>query len=214
VTTQPTVQPAIPDLIQTEAESRDAAPRAAVPQIEVPQVAVSGVAASGVAASEVAASEVAASGVAASGVAASGVAPSEVAGDRVDVAPAPEPVVSANPAIIALLGRARFDTVAGDREAAGVSLERALRIEPRNTWLWHELAKLRLAQGQYVQAISLAHKSISFSGRDRHLQALNWRVIGNARVAQGKPAEAEQAFKLADELDQPVVAGQIVKPGQ
>lgn len=161
-----------------------------------------------------AASQVAASQVAASEVAASEVAATQQAGKEIVVAPVPEPIISGNPAIIALLNRARFDTVAGEREAAGVSLERALRIEPRNTWLWHELAKVRLAQGQYVQAIALAHKSISFSGRERHLQALSWRVIGNACVAQGKPAEAEQAFKLADEFDQPVVAGQTAKPGQ
>jgi predicted Zn-dependent protease len=116
--------------------------------------------------------------------------------------PVPKPVISGNLAVIALLDRAQLDTGAGRREAAGASLERALRIEPRNAWLWHELAQQRLAQGQYAQAIALAHKSVSFAGRERRLQALNWRVIGNARVAQGNPAGAEQAFKLAAELEQ------------
>ena len=116
--------------------------------------------------------------------------------------PVPKPVVSGNQAVIALLDRARLDTGTGQREAAGASLERALRIEPRNAWLWHELAQLRLAQGQYAQAISLAQKSSSFAGRERRLRALNWRVIGDARVAQGNPSGAEQAFKLAAELEQ------------
>lgn len=115
-----------------------------------------------------------------------------------------QPVVSDNPAIIALLDRARHDAVAGQRGAAGASLERALRIEPRNAWLWHELAQLRLAQGEYAQAIAIARKSTSFAGGDRHLQALNWRVIGNARVAQGLSLEAEQAFGRAAELEHPV----------
>lgn len=122
--------------------------------------------------------------------------------DGMIIEPVPKPVISGNQAVIALLDRARFDTGAGQREAAGASLERALRIEPRNAWLWHELAQLRLAQGQYAQAISVAQKSISFAGRDRRLQALNWRVIGNARVAQGNPSGAEQAFKLAVEFEQ------------
>lgn len=122
-------------------------------------------------------------------------------GDVVIAEPVPQPAVSGNRAVIALLDRARLDTGAGQREAAGASLERALRIEPRNGWLWHELAQLRLAQGQYAQAIALAQKSISFAARERRLQALNWRVIGNARVAQGNPAGAEQAFKLAGELE-------------
>jgi tetratricopeptide (TPR) repeat protein len=116
----------------------------------------------------------------------------------------PPPVMSRNQAVIALLDRARIDTGAGRRESAGASLERALRIEPRNAWLWYELAQLRLAQGQYAQAISLARKSISFAARDRRLLALDWRVIGNARVAQGNPSGALQAFERAAELEQSV----------
>lgn len=111
------------------------------------------------------------------------------------------PLLSNNRAVITLLNRARIDTDAGQREAASASLERALRIEPRNPWLWHELAQLRLRQGNYAQAISLAKKSSSFAGGSRQIQALNWRVIGNARIAQGNPAEAERAFKKAIELE-------------
>ena len=118
------------------------------------------------------------------------------------VEPVPKPVMSGNPAVIALLDRAQSDIAAGHRETAGASLERGLRIEPRNAWLWQELAQLRLTQGQYAQAISLAQKSISFAGRERRLLALDWRVIGNARIAQGNSAEAEKAFKLATELEQ------------
>ncbi len=114
----------------------------------------------------------------------------------------PEPVKSENRAVIALLDLARTDNEAGRREAAGASLERALRIEPRNPWLWHQLAQVRLTQGQYEQAISLARKSNSFAGRQSRVQAENWQVIGKARVAQGDSAGAEQAFKLADDLAQ------------
>lgn len=116
--------------------------------------------------------------------------------------PVPKQDMSGNPAVIALLDRAQLDSETGHREAAGASLERGLRIEPRNAWLWHELAQLRLAQGQYAQAIALAKKSISFAARERRLLALDWRVIGNARVAQGDSAGAEQAFKLATEFEQ------------
>jgi predicted Zn-dependent protease len=118
-------------------------------------------------------------------------------------APEPKPVMSGNKAVIALLDRAQLDYEGGKREAAGASLERALRIEPRNPWLWHELAQLRLTQGQYAQAITLAQKSTSFAAREPRLRALNWRVIGNARVAQGDSTGAEQAYKQAAELEQP-----------
>lgn len=139
----------------------------------------------------------------------SSTAPETAAGEQsvfpdeaVAAEPEPKPVMSNNPAVIALLDRARIDTEAGQRGAAGASLERGLRIEPRNAWLWHELAQLRLDQGQYAQAISLARKSNSFSGNERRLQAANWRVIGDARVALGNPADAEQAYQRATMLEQ------------
>lgn len=127
-------------------------------------------------------------------------APPPQIGEETFVIPETRPVMSGNRAVIALLDRARLDSEAGKRGSAGASLERALRIEPRNAWLWHELAQLRLAQGQYAQAITLAQKSTSFA-RDRRLQALNWKVIGDARIAQGDPAGAEQAFGVAAELE-------------
>ena len=123
-------------------------------------------------------------------------------GETVIVEAEPKPVMSGNRAVVALLDRAELDSRAGKREEAGASLERALRIEPRNPWLWLELAQVRLAQGQYAQAITLARKSHSFAGHQPRLQSENWQVIGRARVAQGDKAGAEQAFKLANELAQ------------
>ena len=109
----------------------------------------------------------------------------------------PRPAVSGNKAVIALLDRAQTDSSAGRREAAGASLERALRIESRNPWLWLELAQLRLAEGQYAQAITLARKSNSFAGHQHRVQAENWQVIARAREAQGDSAGADQALKVA-----------------
>lgn len=115
--------------------------------------------------------------------------------------PAPPPPASGNRAVIALLDRAQLDASAGRPDAASATLERALRIEPRNARLWHELAQLRLAQGQYVQAIALAQKSNSFASAQRQLQALNWRVIGQARIAQGHADAGQSALSRAAELE-------------
>lgn len=131
-----------------------------------------------------------------------GMQASQPAGEAVVVGPEPKPVMSGNRAVVALLDRAELDSKAGKREAAGAALERALRIEPRNPWLWLELAQVRLAEGQYAQAITLAQKSNSFAGRQLRVQSENWQVIGQARVAQGDSAGAEQALKLAAELAQ------------
>jgi predicted Zn-dependent protease len=123
-------------------------------------------------------------------------------GEGAITAPVPRSAMSGNHAVIALLDRAQTDSEAGQREAAGASLERALRIEPHNPWLWLGLAQLRLAQGQYAQAITLARKANSFAGHQPRVQAENWQVIARARVAQGDSAGAEQAFKLSADLAQ------------
>jgi predicted negative regulator of RcsB-dependent stress response len=113
----------------------------------------------------------------------------------------PAPPVSANSAVVALVDDARSAVGAGKPDAAGAALERALRIEPRNAALWQELARLRLSQGQYQQAESLAARSNSYAGTDRRLRALNWRLIGDARNQLGDVRGAEQAYARADEFE-------------
>src|SRR5258708_28319665 len=68
-------------------------------------------------------------------------------------APAPAPAAPTESiAIAGLMESARADTAVGRLANAAASLERALRIEPRNPRLWHELAGVRLQQGDYAQA--------------------------------------------------------------
>lgn len=106
-----------------------------------------------------------------------------------------EGVRETGPAVIALLDEAEVHTMAGRDEQASASLERALRIEPKNAQLWYRLALVRLRQGQWSQALALANKSIALSGRDHRLQADNWEVIARAYDALGKPEEAAGARK-------------------
>jgi cytochrome c-type biogenesis protein CcmH/NrfG len=77
---------------------------------------------------------------------------------------------------------ARSDASAGRLGSAAATLERALRIEPRNPRLWHELAKVRLRQADYSQAESLAARSNTYAGDDRDLRAANQKVISDARA--------------------------------
>jgi tetratricopeptide (TPR) repeat protein len=108
----------------------------------------------------------------------------------------PEP--SQNAAVVALFDQARTQSSAGQTEAAGASLERALRIEPRNPVLWQELARVRLAQGQFRQAENLAAKANALSGDDQRLRAKNWRIIGQARRELGDLEGAQAAFDRAE----------------
>jgi tetratricopeptide (TPR) repeat protein len=109
----------------------------------------------------------------------------------------PEP--SRNAAVVALLNEARSQSSAGQLDTAGASLERALRIEPRNPWLWQELGRIRLEQGQYRQAENFAAKSNALAGDNRPLRGENWRIIGQARSKAGDPAGAQAAFERAEQ---------------
>ena len=98
-----------------------------------------------------------------------------------------------NQAVAALLDSADRHVKNNQLSEAGAALERALRIEPRNAGIWHDLAQIRLHQGEYQQAESLASKSNNLAGGNRSLQARNWRLIAVARKATGNTAGAEEA---------------------
>ncbi len=113
-------------------------------------------------------------------------------------APLPAPARTENLAIAGLLDGARADSAAGRLANAAASLERALRIEPRNPRLWQELARLRLKQGDYAQAESTAARSNSWAGSDNALRAENWRLIAQSRDARGDAEGARAALEAAE----------------
>ena len=105
-----------------------------------------------------------------------------------------------NQAVAALLENADKYVKSNQLDKAGAALERALRVEPRNAGIWHDLAQIRLHQGQYQQAESLASKSNNLASGDRTLQSRNWKVIASARKASGNAAGAEEAEAQAAQL--------------
>jgi Tfp pilus assembly protein PilF len=113
--------------------------------------------------------------------------------------PSPVPAVpSENPAIAGLVDLARADAASGHLSNAAASLERALRIEPRNPRLWQALARVRLQQGEYAQAEGAAARSSSWAGGDGALRTENWRLIAQAREARGDAAGARAALDAAE----------------
>ena len=119
-----------------------------------------------------------------------------------ETVPAPPPPVarSENIAVAGLMETARADAAAGKLVNAAASIERALRIEPRNPRLWQELARVRLKQGQFLQAEQVAARSSSWAGKDNALRAENWRLIAEARDARGDADGARIARESADKL--------------
>jgi tetratricopeptide (TPR) repeat protein len=115
--------------------------------------------------------------------------------------PEPTPVKARHSkAVLALVDDA--ERLQGSREfnRAAASLERALRIEPRNPYLWNRLARLRLEQGQYGEAADLAAKSNAWAGNNATLKTDNWRMIAAVRRSAGDLAGARAAEHKADRL--------------
>lgn len=77
-------------------------------------------------------------------------------------------------------------------KAAGV-LERALRIEPRNYFVWSMLGQSYLAQKNYAQAESMALRSNALARGNIYVAIENWRTIAEARQARGDADGALQA---------------------
>lgn len=115
-------------------------------------------------------------------------------------APQQDAQPAANPAVVALLNRANQETGSGRHDTAAASLERAIKIEPGNAWLWHRLASTRLAQGRPGEAAALAAKSNTLAVGDAELQAENWLLIAQVHRARGEDVAARAAEQRAREL--------------
>jgi hypothetical protein len=65
----------------------------------------------------------------------------------------------------------------GELDAAAQAVERGLRIAPKDAALWSQLADIRLRQGRFAQARSLAAKSNSLAGGNSALLRKNQQII-------------------------------------
>jgi len=88
----------------------------------------------------------------------------------------------------------------GNWVGAANSLERALRLEPRNGRLWSRLAQIRYDQKAWKKAIQLAAKSNTLSGGNSNLLRQNWVLMANSYSALGETASAD---RYRAKLEQP-----------
>jgi tetratricopeptide (TPR) repeat protein len=114
--------------------------------------------------------------------------------------PPPPPVVYpksadqiSGAAVTSLMKRARQYIDAGQPDQAAGTLERALRIEPRNYFVWSALGQAYLAQKNYPQAESVAQKSNALARGNYYVALENWKTIAAARTASGNAAGAAEA---------------------
>ncbi|MDZ7840521.1 MAG: tetratricopeptide repeat protein [Gammaproteobacteria bacterium] len=111
--------------------------------------------------------------------------PARPAPDPDRTAPAStRPAAPESPAVVELSARAREALDDSRHDDALQLLERAIRIEPQNGALWHQLARVRFQQGNYEQARQLATRSNALLTGNSRLRASNDELIEAARDAE------------------------------
>lgn len=114
--------------------------------------------------------------------------------------PQVETYQSSNAAVVALLDSAYQQRQQGDLTVAASTLERAVRISPRDAAVWHELALVRFKQNKFQLASSLAAKSNLLASNNTDLQYQNWMLIAESKQKLGDAAAARQAERQAANL--------------
>lgn len=84
--------------------------------------------------------------------------------------------------------------------AAGRYLERALYMEPESSWLYRELAELRLREGDPQSAEVMIQRALRLAPPRPAYQAALWQLLATARMRQGDVQGAERARLEADML--------------
>lgn len=109
-----------------------------------------------------------------------------------------EPPLSSFPAVGALVIAANQSSQTGNVEVAASSIDRALKIEPRNPSLYYKLALIRLKQSKPQEAEDLAKKSALLAGTNIQLKKHSWLLIAHARELRRDFKGAKQARAKAD----------------
>lgn len=95
--------------------------------------------------------------------------------------PAPRPTAPVSSASQALLAQSQGHVAAGRYDLAAASIERALRIDPRQPLLWLELGDIRMREGDYAQAESVGRKALSLATGNAELTARAEALIREAQ---------------------------------
>jgi hypothetical protein len=108
--------------------------------------------------------------------------------------------VPLSPAVNALASAANQSSKSGNLEAATTTIERAIRIEPRNGILYYKLAVLRLKQSKPKLAEDLAKKALLLATNDAALKKHSWLLVARARELLGDNNGSIEAKTQADKF--------------
>ncbi|MBE0469312.1 MAG: tetratricopeptide repeat protein [Methyloprofundus sp.] len=111
-----------------------------------------------------------------------------------------KPQAKSSNVVVALLAGADNLYQQGNIDESVTTIERALRIEPRNALLLYKLAVLKLAQEELELAINLAKKSALLAEGNGGLKKKNWLLIADIYAQQGDLANANAARRKAEQF--------------
>ncbi len=118
------------------------------------------------------------------------------------------PTAQSNSASTTLIETASRQYENGQLDQAAATLERALHIQPNNPATLHYLGVLRLQQGQYQQAETLAMRSNIRVGRNVELRNRNLQLIQAAQRAQASGIPPNANADRVAVLNKPAVETQ------
>lgn len=110
---------------------------------------------------------------------------------------APQPQITQNSAVVALLDSAEQSRAAGDYRSAQGSLQRAQRIAPRDPEVYYSLAVTHMEQENFDLAEQVALKGVSVAQGNPYQSQRLWKLIAKIRLRAGDPAGARQAEQKA-----------------
>jgi len=106
-----------------------------------------------------------------------------------------------NSAVKELLKQSEQSESVGDFDAAAVSIERALRIQPRDPELLQRMAEIQLQKKDYTQALNFASRSYDSGPRVGELCNRNWRTMSVAQSALGDNRSARMSETRANDCN-------------
>lgn len=99
-------------------------------------------------------------------------------------------VPASRAAVLDLLAQSKSAIEQYKYDEAESLLKRALRIEPGNAWLWHNMAVIKFYQEDYQQAIQQAMKSNNLSKNNEQLDIANGKIIKQSYTELDKSENA------------------------
>lgn len=105
---------------------------------------------------------------------------------------------SSHPTVMALVKQAEQERSQGNLDRAAATLERAIRIVNDDPLPWLKLAEIRFEQSSFIQADTLARRSISFASSGPTARQA-WLLIADIKRLQGDDAAAREAQAKAAE---------------